>query len=213
MSLHRQIIHVVSDMSNNNDKIASRYTSSLQKDILNHLNRTRHSDRNKVIFLLSCKAGLRAKEIAGLEWRHVLNEASDDIGDRLRVPDKIAKGKKGGRNIKLAKELKEALKTYYHGFVERPPRYERIIQNKYGQNMRPDGIVKLFHEWFKSMRLEGFSSHSGRRTFITNCARKISLCGGSLDEVRILAGHSDMKTTLLYIDANRSAMDKVVDMI
>jgi integrase len=37
--------------------------------MLAYLSTTRHPERNKLIFLLSAKAGLRAKEIAKLTWR------------------------------------------------------------------------------------------------------------------------------------------------
>ena len=50
---------------------------------LDHIARTRHSARNRVIFLLSLRAGLRAKEIALLEWRMV-TDAEGWIGDLLR---------------------------------------------------------------------------------------------------------------------------------
>ena len=54
---------------------------------------------------------------------------------------------------------------------------------------------------------------SGRRTFITNAARKISLVGGSLKDVMMLDGHSNLSTTSLYIVEDEEAKRKVVDLI
>jgi integrase len=56
-------------------------------------------------------------------------------------------------------------------------------------------------------------SHSGRRTFITNAARKISTVGGSLRDVQELAGHSNIRTTQRYIDANPEAQLRVVELV
>lgn len=42
--------------------------------------------------------------------------------------------------------------------------------------------------------MEGCSSHSGRRTFITNAAKMISQAGGTINDVRQLAGHSSLST-------------------
>ena len=50
-------------------------------------------------------------------------------------------------------------------------------------------IVNLFAQWYRLTGLKGCSSHSGRRTFITNAARTISTVGGSLRDVQMLAGH------------------------
>ena len=52
---------------------------------------------------------------------------------------------------------------------------------------------------------EGCSSHSGRRTFFTNTARKISTVGGSLRDVQMLAGHTALSSTQRYIDADVEA--------
>ena len=59
----------------------------------------------------------------------------------------------------------------------------------------------------------GYSSHSGRRTFVTKVARKISEAGGSLRDVQALAGHESLQTTQRYIDVDPEAQKKVIDLI
>ena len=63
------------------------------------------------------------------------------------------------------------------------------------------------------LRLAGCSSHSGRRTFITNAAKKISTVGGSLRDVQALAGHSSLSVTQRYIEAEGEAQRKIVDLM
>ncbi len=74
-------------------------------------------------------------------------------------------------------------------------------------------IVNQFAKWFKGVGLEGCSSHSGRRTFITNAARKISTVGGSLKDVQSLAGHSSLETTQRYIEVNSEARKRIVELV
>jgi integrase/recombinase XerD len=71
----------------------------------------------------------------------------------------------------------------------------------------------MFHRWYRHLGFYGCSSHSGRRTFITAAARKISLVGGSLRDVQQLAGHSSIRTTQAYIDANPEAQLRVVELV
>lgn len=71
-------------------------------------------------------------------------------------------------------------------------------------------IVQKMRGWYGLLQLHGCSSHSGRRTFITNAARKISLHGGSLRDVQALAGHSFLSTTERYIVQNEEAKRDVV---
>jgi integrase/recombinase XerD len=74
-------------------------------------------------------------------------------------------------------------------------------------------IVNLIHRWYTDLGLVGCSSHSGRRTFITNAARKISTVGGSLRDVQSLAGHSSLQTTQRYIEGDSEARKRVVDLV
>jgi integrase/recombinase XerD len=77
----------------------------------------------------------------------------------------------------------------------------------------PQTIVNTFQRWCRHLGFVGCSSHSGRRTFITNAARKISTVGGSLRDVQMLAGHTNLRTTQRYIDANPEAQTRVVQQI
>ena len=49
-----------------------------------YLATTRSGLRNQVIFLLSTKAGLRAKEIAGLKWSMVV-DATGQVGKSINL--------------------------------------------------------------------------------------------------------------------------------
>jgi integrase/recombinase XerD len=69
----------------------------------------------------------------------------------------------------------------------------------------------MFQEWFKALGYDGCSSHSGRRTFITNAARNIGRFGGSLRDVQALARHSSLAMTQTYIEVDTEAMWKVVN--
>src|SRR5215203_5311712 len=77
------------------------------RDLLAFTELTRRPTRNRVIVLLSAKAGLRAGEIANLTWPMV-TDPTGDIGFVIALEDRISK-KKSGRVIPLHRDLREAL--------------------------------------------------------------------------------------------------------
>jgi len=89
-------------------KQAKVLTDAQVKTLLRHIEDSRYPVRNRVIALLSIKAGLRAKEIAGLRWSH-LTDPEGNLADELIIDDRTAKGKNGGRTIPINKDLKKAL--------------------------------------------------------------------------------------------------------
>ena len=74
-------------------------------------------------------------------------------------------------------------------------------------------VVNMFKRWYHDLGLLGCSSHSGRRTFITNAARQISTVGGSIRDVQMLAGHSSIAVTQRYIEGDSEARRKIVDLV
>ena len=174
----------------------------------------RHPLRNEVIVLLSVKAGLRAKEIAGLTWS-MITDADGEIGSSMHLTDKASKGR-GGRVIPLNMQLRLKLiellehERQHHRFnVET----SHVIRTERSHRTSPQAVVNMFASWFEDVGLNGCSSHSGRRTFITNAAKKISSVGGSLRDVQILAGDSSLAVTQRYIEGDRKARVELVKLI
>src|ERR1700746_214300 len=181
--------------------------------MLAYLSTTRHPARNRLIFLLSVKAGLRAKEIAKLNWL-MTNDSRGEIGYDICLLDSASKGK-SGRRIPLNEELREALIAYRKLVMKTfgPYASRYVISTERKLSTSPQAIVNMFQRWYRHLGFVGCSSHSGRRTFITNAARKISTVGGSLKDVQELAGHANLRTTQRYIDANPEAQVRVVGLV
>jgi integrase len=79
--------------------------------------------------------------------------------------------------------------------------------------MRPNSIVNWFVQLFAELGLDGRSSHSGRRTFVTVAARNAHRAGCRLRDVQLLAGHRSIETTQRYIDGHTDGQRKLVSLI
>ena len=195
-------------------KQAKVLTKSQTDALYAFLGTRRHGLRDQTIFLLSVRAGLRAKEIAGLKWSMVMN-AEGDIGDAIHLTDTASKGR-GGRVIPMNKQLRQHLVRLLEQERQRPrfePEMGFVITTERSDHTSAQAIVNLFRRWYGDLGLMGCSSHSGRRTFITNAAKKISTVGGSLRDVQALAGHSSLAVTQRYIDGDSEARRKIVDLL
>ena len=60
------------------------------EDLLFFAQHTRHPVRNRVIVLLSVKAGLRAAEVANLDWA-ILVDPTGEIATTLELQDRVTK--------------------------------------------------------------------------------------------------------------------------
>jgi integrase len=179
--------------------------------VLGFLANTRYPERDRVIFLLSVKAGLRAKEIASLKWS-MITDAEGRLGAAIHLTDYASKGR-SGRVIPLNKELRIALGEWQllAAASSRPSAF--VVATERADRTTSYALVNKFADWYRILGFQGASSHSGRRTFITNAARRISTVGGSLRDVQLLAGHSALSTTQRYIEGSEEAKRRVVEMV
>jgi len=174
--------------------------------LIMHAGYRRSGTRDQIMVLLSFKAGLRACDIAGLDWTMVLRPDGCH-GQHIAVADTIAKGR-SGRRVPIHPELKASLHKLHRqrGF----PTVGAVIQSQRGGNMTARGVVNWFKQLYDEVGLEGCSSHSGRRTFITRSARLLVRTGGSLRDIQELAGHRALTTTERYIEGDRDAQRRLV---
>jgi integrase/recombinase XerC len=105
--------------------------------------RGRYALRNAVMVLLSFKAGLRACEIAGLDWSMVL-DPSGRVGSSIMVASGIAKNGRA-RRVPLHPELRAALERL--GKASGRPRSGAIVCSQRGGAMLPRSVVN----WFKTL--------------------------------------------------------------
>ena len=180
--------------------------------LLAWLDTRKHAHRNRLIVLLSFKSGLRAKEIAALRWSMVMN-ADGAVGDHIHLTNDASKGR-SGRIIALNKDLKKQLiKVKESDGITIVAADKSVIRTQRGKGTSAQVIVNSFAGWYRKLGFVGCSSHSGRRSFITQAARKASLVGGSLRDVMALAGHASLTTTSRYIETDAEAQAKLVNLV
>jgi integrase len=177
------------------------------EDLLFFAETTRHPERNRVIVLLSLKAGLRAGEIANLTWE-MIETPDGEVGRSIELRDAAAK-KGHGRRIPIHTDLGTALVKWRL----KSGSTGAVIRSERGRKMAALSIVVWFSRAYQATGLDGCSSHSGRRTFITRAARLVHKAGGSLRDVQLLAGHRSIQTTQRYIDGDSDAQRRLISFI
>jgi integrase/recombinase XerD len=132
------------------------------------------------------------------------------VADSIELHDSAAK-MGGGRTIPLHPDLRRALQQLRRGTgIE-----GAVIRSERGgsRGMRPGSIVNWFRHLYGELGFNGCSSHSGRRTFVTNAARLVFKAGGSLRDVQQLAGHRSIEQTQSYIDASAQAKRRLIGLM
>jgi integrase len=135
-------------------------------------------------------------------------EPNGAIGTVIELRDHAAK-KRSGRLIPLHADLRDALLSWRSMTGGTGP----VVLSERGRAMTPLSVVIWFARAYRAIGLQGCSSHSGRRTFITRAARLVHKAGGSLRDVQLLAGHRSIQTTQRYIDGDSDVQRKLVSLI
>ncbi len=178
------------------------------EQVLAHVNAGRHAHRNRCFILLTHLAGMRVGEVASLRWIDVLT-ADGHIKEEIRLLPEMTKGKHA-RTVFISTRLREELQRYAYIYrrsapLECPLFYSQKDARKgFTANSLTQTVAKLY----RGAGLDGATSHSGRRTFLTNLANK----GTAIHLLRTLAGHRSISTTATYLYSSPTQLKAAVEL-
>ena len=178
------------------------------EQILEHVNAGRHAHRNRCFILLTHLAGMRVGEVASLRWVDVL-KADGHIKEEIRLLPEMTKGKHA-RTVFISTRLREELQRYADIYrrsapLECPLFYSQKDARKgFTANSLTQTVAKLY----RGAGLGGATSHSERRSFLTNLANK----GTAIHLLRTLAGHRSISTTATYLYSSPTQLKAAVEL-
>ncbi len=170
---------------------------------------SRHSIRNICLINLSTLTGMRCGEIAKLKMGDVVNE-DFSIKEQIVLRKEYTKSNQTRVVYLVHKDVRKTLTDYmnyrkeFDGNVKSNTPFF-VSQKKSG--FTPRTLQRLYKNMYKAVIGDGMvSSHSGRRTFISNLITQ----GIDMKTVSTLAGHSSIQTTVdTYAVANPNKMEMV----
>lgn len=168
---------------------------------------TRYAVRNRVAVMLSYYAGMRVGEIASLTISDVFE---DDGNVREQIMLKAAYTKTGeARAVFVSKKLEKEIARYRPSLGNTLDPSKPFLPTQRGTAFSANTLCQLFGELYGKAGIDGASSHSGRRSFITTLAHN----GVSPKVIMTLAGHKHLTTTQRYIDVNDEMLKQAVEVI
>ncbi|KVW05808.1 hypothetical protein WK91_34530 [Burkholderia cepacia] len=169
--------------------------------VVNVVKKEAHAKRNIALLYCSFGLGLRAKELASLRIRHVLND-DGKLMDEINLDGSMTKGGKQRHAYLTNPKVADAIRVY----LDERREVEGILFNydaplfrsQKGGQFTPNTLQQLFQRMYSRARLQGASSHSGRRTFATTLIEK----GVDIKAVSTLMGHASIAMTARYVEDN-----------
>lgn len=178
----------------------------------------KHAQRNKAMLLMTHHAGMRVGEVAALRLRDVLDK-DGTVRSEIALAADQTKGSRG-RSVLVPKRLQEALREYLRwrfpdsdlAAVAATANMDHALfpsQKQPKRGFTANTLAQHFHYLYRAAGIEGASSHSGRRSFITGLADK----GVGVRVLMELAGHRSAAVTMRYIDASPAVMRAAIELV
>lgn len=186
---------------------AKTLTSKELKVLLATVAEGRHAARNRLMILMSVWAGMRVGEIASLRIENVVGP-NNVVLDQIRLDASQTKGNRG-RVIFVGEKLRKEISAYLAALKYKVPSAPLFYSQRGSTGFSANTLCQHFATIYAKAGIDGASSHSGRRTFITSLANK----GVGVRVLMALAGHRNMSTTQRYIDINDEMLRVAVDLV
>lgn len=178
------------------------------RKVLDYVATRKHALRNRALVMMMFNTGMRVSEVASLRIRDVIDNEGN-IKNEIRLLAENTKTNEA-RTVFVNEKLRKELQQYAKLLVNTNPNCKFF----YSQKRDSDGfssstLCQHFHYLYKRVGLDGCSSHSARRTFITTLANK----GVGVRVIMGLSGHKALSSVQCYIDCNSELMRNAVEMV
>ena len=184
--------------------------------LLLYINTRKHALRDRCMVLMTYWSGARIKEVALTKVGDVL-ALDGSVKNEIRLTSEQTKGKHA-RTIVLADKLRKEILTYlqtrfdtkqlialtYTDAMNKP-----LFATQKRQGFDSNTACYHFHMLYKNAGLVGASSHSGRRSFLTQLSAK----GVPIKVLMELASHRSIQTTARYIDVTTDMKRAAVELV
>ena len=174
--------------------------------LLDFVAKGKNAKRNRAIVLLTHFAGMRIGEVSAVRVADVV--ASDGtIRAEIQLAAAQTKGNKG-RTVLLNQRMQAELAAYVQSIRIRDKK-QPLFSTQRSAGFTANSLTQVVNGIYKRAGLDGATSHSGRRGFLTNLAER----GISARVMMALAGHANMATTQRYIDLRPGILRNAVELI
>lgn len=167
-----------------------------------------HGRRNQALVMCSYRLGLRAKELAALCVRSVMDQGGRLL-DQCELTAEMTKGSRPRTMYLTNPAVRSALLEYLkerrdeQGILfnlEAP-----LFLSQKGGAFSPNTMQQLLRRLHERAGITGGRSHSGRRWFATELISK----GVDLKAVSVLMGHSSVSMTAQYAEDNPQRLARI----
>ena len=185
---------------------AATLTQQQLQRVLEYTRTRRHYKRNRAIILLTHYAMLRVGEVAALRYCDVV-DADGEIKAETTLSAGQTKGNKA-RKVWFAEKIRVELAAYVA--AHKPKQLTQpLFYTQRSEGFTAKTLTHIVNGIYKHAGISGATSHSGRRTGLTNLAER----GVGVRVLMALAGHSNMATTQRYIDLRPAMLKAAVELV
>ena len=185
---------------------AKTLTPAELDQVLDYIATRKFSFRNRVMLLTGFWSGMRVGEIASLSVGDVMNK-DGTVKAEVRLTAEQTKGRQP-RTVFLPQKLRDELQAYLA--LRQPAIAEHPLFITAGRRRFTANVMTQHFYWlFQKAGISGASSHTMRRSFITNLASK----GVGVRVLASLAGHRSIAVTQKYIDVNDDMKRNAVELV
>jgi len=148
------------------------------------------TDRDRALFGICLFSACRIREACTLRTADVF-DAQGRVLPKLIIRKGNTKGKLATRTIPIIDDLRRLLTNYHPGWKE-----VYLFPGRFGSHIDPDSADKILKKACKRVGLIGVSSHSFRRTALT----QMSDNGTPLRVIQEVSGHRNLEQLQAYIE-------------